>query len=101
MYILYNECEKRGVPIVAMKPFAAGNILKGSKGPISGLLELTPVQCIEYVLSFPAVACPVPGFASVEELNQSLDWLTATEGEKDLSTINDSLVGKFHNQCMY
>lgn len=98
---LYAECEKRGIPIVAMKPFAAGNILKGSSGPISGLLELTPVQCIEYVLSFPAVACPVPGFASVEELNQSLAWLTATEKEKDLSAINDSLVGKFHDQCMY
>lgn len=39
---LYAEYEKRGLPIVAMKPFAAGNILKGSSGPISGLLELTP-----------------------------------------------------------
>lgn len=98
---LYAECEKRGIPIVAMKPFAAGNILKGSKGPISGLLELTPVQCVQYALSFPAVACPVPGFASVDELNQSLAWLTATEKEKDLSIISESLAGKFHGQCMY
>lgn len=98
---LYSLCEEKGVPIVAMKPFAAGNILKGNKGPISGLLELTPVQCISYVLSFPAVACPVPGFASVEELEQSLAWLTAADEEKDLSVINDSLVGKFHDQCMY
>lgn len=43
----------------------------------------------------------MPGFASVEELNQSLAWLNATAEEKDLSAINDSLVGKFHDQCMY
>lgn len=34
-------------------------------------------------------------------LNQSLAWLTATEEERDFSQINDSLVGKFQNQCMY
>lgn len=99
---LYDLCGEMGVPIVAMKPFAAGNILKGhEEGRLKGLLELTPVQCISYVLSIPQVACPVPGFAGVDELNQSLAWLTATEEERDFSQINDSLVGKFQNQCMY
>lgn len=99
---LYDLCGQMGVPIVAMKPFAAGNILRGHKdGRLKGLLELTPVQCISYVLSIPQVACPVPGFASVDELNQSLAWLTATEEERDFSQIDDSLVGKFQNQCMY
>lgn len=99
---LYALCEEMGVPIVAMKPFAAGNILKNhEEGRLKGLLELTPVQCISYILSFPQVACPVPGFASVEELNQSLEYLTATEQERDFSEIDDSLVGKFANQCMY
>ncbi|MEY8335464.1 hypothetical protein AALB53_20560 [Lachnospiraceae bacterium 47-T17] len=61
---LYELCGKQGVPIVAMKPFAAGNILKNrEEGRLKGLLNLTPVQCISYVLSFPQVACPVPGFA--------------------------------------
>lgn len=99
---LYDLCGEMGVPIVAMKPFAAGNILKGhEEGRLKGLLELTPVQCISYVLSIPQVACPAPGFAGVDELNQSLAWLTATEEERDFSRINDSLVGKFQNQCMY
>ena len=99
---LYDLCGEMGIPIVAMKPFAAGNILKGHEdGRLKGLLELTPVQCISYILSIPQVACPVPGFASVDELNQSLAWLTASEEERDFSEINDSLVGKFQNQCMY
>lgn len=99
---LYELCGEMGVPIVAMKPFAAGNILKGhEEGRLKGLLELTPVQCISYVLSIPQVACPVPGFAGVDELKQSLAYLAATEAERDFSQINDSLVGKFQNQCMY
>lgn len=66
---LYDLCGEMGVPIAAMKPFAAGNILKGhEEGRLKGLLELTPVQCISYVLSIPQVACPVPGFAGVDEL---------------------------------
>ena len=99
---LYELCGKQGVPIVAMKPFAAGNILKNhEEGRLKGLLSLTPVQSISYVLSFPQVACPVPGFANVDELNQSLAYLTAGEEEKDFSEIQESLVGQFANQCMY
>ena len=99
---LYEFCGKQGVPIVAMKPFAAGNILRNhEEGRLKGLLSLTPVQCISYVLSFPQIACPVPGFANIDELNQSLAYLTASEEEKDFSEIQESLVGQLANQCMY
>lgn len=99
---LYDLCEQMGVGIVAMKPFAAGNILKShEEGRLKGILNLTPVQAISYILSIPQVACPVPGFASVEELNQSLAYLTATEEERDFSEIHDSLLGKFNSRCMY
>jgi len=99
---LYQLCDEMGVGIVAMKPFAAGNILKGHEGGrLEGLISLTPVQAISYVLSFPQVSCPVPGFSSVEELEQALAYLTASEEEKDFSQIGNSLVGRFNNQCMY
>lgn len=98
---LYDLCEQMGVGIVAMKPFATGNILKNhEEGRLKGILSLTPVQAISYILSIPQVACPVPGFASVDELNQSLAYLAATEEERDFSEINDSLLGKFNNRCM-
>ena len=43
----------------------------------------------------------MPGVASVEELRESLAYFTATEEDRDFSEINDSLVAKFQNQCMY
>lgn len=99
---LYDLCKEKGVSIVAMKPFAAGNILKDhEEGRLKGLLNLTPVQCISYILSIPEVACPVPGFKNVDELSQSLKYFEATEEEKDFSEINDSLVAKFEKTCMY
>ena len=99
---LYDLCQEKGVPIIAMKPFAAGNILRNhEEGRLKGLLDLTPVQCISYILSIPQVACPVPGFRNVDELNQSLAYLTATDEEKDFSEIESSIVAKFQNQCMY
>lgn len=99
---LYQLCDDMDVPIIAMKPFAGGNILKNHEGGrLEGLLSLTPIQCISYILSFPQVACPVPGFKDVDELNQSLAYLNATDKEKDFSEINESLIANFHNQCMY
>ena len=99
---LYRLCGEMEVGIVAMKPFAAGNILKGCKGGrLEGLLSLTPVQAISYVLSFEQIACLVPGFANVAELEQALDYLTASKEEKDFSQIDDSLVGRFNDRCMY
>lgn len=99
---LYHLCEQLGVGIVSMKPFAAGNILKNhEEGRLKGILNLTPVQAISYVLSFPQIACPVPGFANVEELNQALAYLTATEEERDFGDIHTMLAGKLQRQCMY
>lgn len=99
---LYDLCGKMGVGLVGMKPFAAGNILKNhAEGRLKGLLDFTPVQAISYALSFPQVSCVVPGFANVDELNQSLAYLTSTEEERDFSAVNDSLLVQFHDQCMY
>lgn len=100
---LYAACAQRNIPIVAMKPFAGGNILKDhGEGRIKGLLNLTPVQCLSYIHSFQNVdMCPVPGVKDVAELEASLAYVTATEEEKDFGEINDSLAAKFENRCMY
>lgn len=100
---LYQACAERNIPIIAMKPFAGGNILKNHEGGlIKGILNLTPVQCLSYVHSFPQVdICPVPGVKDVAELEAALAYVTATEAEKDFNEINDSLAVKFESQCMY
>lgn len=99
---LYDLCDEMNVAIIAMKPFAGGNILKCHEGGrIKGLLNLTPVQALSYALSIPQVVCAVPGFKDVNELEQSLKYLTSTPEERDFSEIGDSLLGKFSDHCMY
>lgn len=99
---LYDLCEERQIGIIAMKPFATGNVLKNHRGGhLNVLIGLTPVQAISYVLSFRQVACPVPRFANVEEMHEALDYLMSTEQERDFEEINNSLLVKFENRCMY
>ena len=99
---LYELCEDKNIGIVAMKPFAAGNVLANNKeGHLKDLISLTPVQALSYVLSFRPIACAVPGFANKRELVESLQYLSATEQELDFSEIKESILTKFDNRCMY
>ncbi|MBH1940765.1 aldo/keto reductase [Mobilitalea sibirica] len=100
---LYEECITREIGIIAMKPFAAGNVLKNYEGGVlQGLISLTPVQCISYVLDQNQATIALPGFKNVKELNESLAYFTATDEEKDYKKeLENSDVYKFKNQCMY
>lgn len=99
---LYDACNEHNVGLVAMKPFAAGNILKSFQGgTMQGILALTPTQCISYILSQTGVTCALPGFKNVEELNQSLAYFNASEEERDFGIIEQSDLYKFKNRCMY
>ena len=53
---LYQACAIHGVGIAAMKPYAAGRLFV-KENPSS--IVLTPVQCINYVLSQPGVCTVV------------------------------------------
>ncbi len=100
---LYDECVARDIPVIAMKPFAAGNILKNHEGGVlQGLISLTPVQCISYVLDqSPAIVC-LPGFKNNTELDQALAYFTASGEEKEYQKeLEQSMIGQFNNQCMY
>ncbi len=93
---LYHACAAAAVGVVGMKPFAGGSLLgAGASAAVS------PVQCLSYVLSQPAVATVVPGVKNVEELDAALGYLDAAEGERDFS----SVVGRFQRavegECVY
>ena len=47
---------------------------------------ITPVQCLSYVLGREGVSTVVPGCANVEHLEAELDWLDASEEQKNFST---------------
>ncbi len=95
---LFLECERSGVAIVAMKPFAAGWVF-WPENP-SGIV-LTPVQCLQYTLSQPGVCAVVPGCKTPEQVRAALGWLTASEEEKDYSLILGKTDWRLSGSCMY
>lgn len=97
---LYKTCEAMGTGITVMKSLAAGNLLKAETSPFG--VALTPVQCIHYVLTRPAVASAMVGCKTAEEMQTALSYETASSEERDYSEILSrtpkySLKGK----CMY
>ncbi len=95
---LYQACAIYGVAIIAMKPYAAGRLFV-KENPSS--IVLTPVQCINYVLSQPGVCTVVPGCKNVEEMKAALAFLDATDEEKDYTAIASNHVWKLRGSCMY
>ena len=97
---LYKTCESMGVGITVMKSLAAGNLLKAETSPFG--MALTPVQCIQYVLTRPAVASALVGCKTPEDVKAALAYETASDEEKDYTEVLShtpkySLKGK----CMY
>ena len=79
---------------------AAGNLLKAETSPFG--MALTPVQCIQYVLTRPAVASALVGCKTPEDVKAALAYETASDEEKDYTEVLShtpkySLKGK----CMY
>ncbi|MDD4875886.1 MAG: aldo/keto reductase [Dehalococcoidales bacterium] len=95
---LYHACVIQDVGLVAMKIYAAGRLFV--KDNPSNIL-LTPVQCINYVLSQPGVCTVVPGCKNVPEMKAALAFLDATDKEKDYSSIDINSVWKLAGSCMY
>jgi len=94
---LYHACAAQNVALVAMKPYAAGVLFRDNPSSIT----LTPVQCLSYALSQPAVCTVVPGCRSVAEMRDALAFLNATDEEKDFSAIHRNPMWKIKGNCMY
>lgn len=95
---LFLACQRNGVAIVAMKPFAGGWMF-WPENP-SGIV-LSPVQCLHYTLSQPGVCAVLPGCKTPEQMQAALAWLTASDEEKDYSAILGKTDWKLAGNCMY
>lgn len=93
---LLEECERQGVAVVAMKPYAGGRLFQ-EKGPE----PVTPTKCLSYVLDQRAVAVAVPGMKSVDELRAALAYVEATEQERDYSVIIAAYQEDLRGNCVY
>ena len=97
---LYNTCELNDVGITVMKGFAGGRLFDDKRSPFGA--ALTPVQCIHYALTRPAVASILCGFDTKEQVDQALKYETATDDEKDYaSVIASAPFHSYHGQCTY
>ncbi|MHB0858192.1 MAG: aldo/keto reductase [Anaerolineae bacterium] len=94
----FQECERQGVAIVAMKAYAAGRLFE-KDNPSS--IVMTPVQCIHYALSQPGVCVALPGCKSPEEVRAALAYLDASEAEKDYAEILSATRWNLKGSCMY
>lgn len=82
---LYRVCEQNDVGITVMKPYAGGRLFDAKQSPFG--VPLTPVQCIHYCLTRPAVASVLAGYDTPEHVEQAAAYETAAEAEKDYATV--------------
>ena len=97
---LYKLCEQNGVGITVMKGYAGGRLFKAEASPFG--VAMTPVQCLHYALTRPAVASVMVGFDTPEHVDAAAAYETATEEEKDYaSVLANAPQHAFTGQCTY
>ena len=68
-----------------MKGFAGGRLFDAARSPFG--VALTPVQCIHYALTRPAVASILAGFGDRSHIADAVRYETATDDEKDYASV--------------
>ena len=97
---LYRLCEQHDVGITVMKGYAGGRLFDAKRSPFG--VALTPVQCIHYVLTRPAVAAIMCGFDTPEQVAAAVAYETASDDEKDYaSVLAGAPLHTFSGQCTY
>lgn len=97
---LYEYCAGKGIAITVMKAFGGGNLLNDGDSPFGR--AFTPVQCIEYAATRPAVAAIMCGAKTVSEMQAALHWCEATGGEKDFMAVLSGVTSTdWKGRCMY
>jgi predicted aldo/keto reductase-like oxidoreductase len=96
---LYRLCEQKGTAITVMKTLGAGKLLSQEFTPFAKPLTVT--QCIHYALTRPAVASVLLGCATVEQVDEAMRYLDASDEEKDYSGIIKDFQGGMKGSCVY
>lgn len=98
---LYRLCEERGVGITVMKGYAGGRLFDSAASPFG--IALTPVQCLHYALTRPAVASVMVGFDTPAHVQAACAYETAGIAEKDYASIlaNAPKHAFSNGQCTY
>ena len=82
---LYKLCEQKQVGITVMKGYAGGRLFHAKTSPFG--VALTPVQCLHYALTRPAVASVMVGFDNPRHVDEAVAYETASEQDKDYASV--------------
>ena len=83
-----------------MKAFSGGRLFSADNSPFG--VALSPVQCIEYALTRPAVATVLSGATDIREMEESIAYESATIKEKDYaSVLVNAPKHSYDGQCTY
>lgn len=97
---LYRTCENAGVALTVMKGYAAGVLLSDKQSPFGK--ALTPVQCLHYCLTRPAVASVMVGAFNTDQVLAATAYANSSDKEKDYSEVLASAPrSSFSGHCMY
>ena len=96
---LYRDCQRHGVGISAMKPFAGGQLLNAALSPFGQ--ALTPYQCLQYALDRPGVVTVLPGVRNCGDLKRILGFVDAAPEEKDYSVLASVAPQETEGVCVY
>ncbi len=97
---LYRICEQRGIGITVMKGYAGGRLFNAETSPFG--VALTPIQCLHYALTRPAVASVMAGFNDVKHVDEAVSYENASEDERDYaSVLANAPHHAYGGQCTY
>ena len=97
---LYARAEETGTGITVMKGYAGGRLLDAATSPFG--VALTPVQCIHYALTRPAVASIMVGFSTPAHVADAVAYETASaEGRDYASVLAGAPRHAYMGQCTY
>ena len=97
---LYRICEENDVGITVMKGFAGGRLFDEKRSPFG--VRLSPVQCIHYALTRPAVSAIMCGYDTKEQVDQAVAYETALDVEKDYaSVLSNAPFHSYRGECTY
>lgn len=97
---LYALAEETGTGITVMKGYMGGRLFDAAQSPFG--VALTPVQCLHYALTRPAVASVMVGFGDPAHVAEAVAYESASDAEKDYASV---LAGAprhaYVGQCTY
>ena len=97
---LYRLCAAKGVGITVMKAYAGGRLLDAARSPFR--TALTPVQCLHYALTRPAVASVLVGYDTPEHVDAAAHYEKSTAAERDYATVLAKAPRhSFDGECTY